>query len=196
MPKKTWPELLSVAVKETVGEDIEEEVMSGCQGLTTLEEKACWSRQAMERLDRLVPDASSRKDIMRQCACECFPAEQIAKLRAVYERARDVDELLEAMYQNPFYVRPRREGNTIFFTKAPHDAEQYEAATTPEEKRRHYCHCEYAKGTTGERSKTHCLCGAAWYQKIMEGILGKPVTIDIEKSVMLGDDACVIRLEF
>jgi predicted hydrocarbon binding protein len=37
---------------------------------------------------------------------------------------------------------------------------------------------------------TFCYCGAGWYRQQWEGAMGRPVTVEIVKSVLRGDDAC------
>jgi len=114
-------------------------------------------------------------------------------LRELYRKSGDIDQLLDAMYRNPFYIRPRCEGNRIFFTKIPFDAEAHSRAISPEERCRTYCHCEWARcAAVGELSLTHCYCGAGWYKQIMESVLEQTVEIDIAKSVLQGDDVCEI----
>jgi len=191
-----WPERLSANIKRIAGDDIEKQVMKGCEGLSTLEEKAVWSKMAMEKLDKLVPDEITRHEIMAGCSCPCFPDEHIAELRSVYRKTKDIDELLEMMYKNPFYVKPIREGNTIYFTKMPYDSEKFKQAKTKHEKQFYYCHCEYARGAKDRISETFCYCGAGWYKNIMEGILEKQVKVTLEKSVLQGDDICQIAVHF
>lgn len=93
-------------------------------------------------------------------------------------------------YQRPFFVRPVREGNEIFLTKAPCHSEEFNKATTPELKKYHYCHCEFARATEGTVSTTHCMCGGGWYRRLFEQILGQSVQMKLVKSVMRGDNVC------
>jgi len=191
-----WPERLSKNLKRLAGEDIEKQVMEGCERLSTLEEKALWAKKAIEKLDELVPDEITRHEIMAGCSCPCFPGERIAELRSVYKKSKDIDELLGKMYKNPFYVKPIREGNTIYFTKAPYDSEKFKQAKTQREKRFCYCHCEYARAAKDRISVTFCYCGAGWYKHILEGILEKPLKVTLAKSVLQGDDICQIAVHF
>ncbi len=43
-------------------------------------------------------------------------------------------------------------------------------------------------------SPSFCLCGAGWFRKQWEGATGKPVTIEIRKSVLAGDDECTFAI--
>jgi predicted hydrocarbon binding protein len=35
-----------------------------------------------------------------------------------------------------------------------------------------------------------CYCGAGWYRRQWEGAIDRPVTIEIVKSILKGDDVC------
>ena len=41
-----------------------------------------------------------------------------------------------------------------------------------------------------EISFTFCNCGAGWFKPLWEGILGEPVDVVCEESVLRGDDRC------
>jgi len=36
----------------------------------------------------------------------------------------------------------------------------------------------------------YCYCGAGWYRQQWEGVFDKPVSIEIVKSVLRGDEIC------
>lgn len=58
-------------------------------------------------------------------------------------------------------------------------------------KRKHCCHCPLVRNHLGEGiSPTFCYCGSGWYRQQWEGILGKPVKVEILKSLLKGDDIC------
>ncbi|MBU8932818.1 MAG: hypothetical protein KOO62_02315 [candidate division Zixibacteria bacterium] len=196
MTQSLWPDRLSKALKKVVGERVRDEIITDWDDNAKSEDKADWTRQTLDKLDALIPDKKTRIDVLSRCSCACFEEDKIAPLRELYRKSGDIDKLLDVMYKNPFYVRPRREDNKIFFTKMPFDAEAHAKASSPEERCRTYCHCEWARAATVKMSLTHCYCGAGWYKQIMEGILEHPVEIDISKSVLQGDDVCEIVVRF
>jgi len=191
MGNPCWAERLSEALDAAVGEQSRRHVMAGGERFGTMKEtdRAAWVRDVLDRLDALVPDEARRYDIMAHCSCECADL-LIETFRAEYQRTHDIDRLLELMYRNPFYVRPRREGSTIFLTKAAHDPERHRAAETEAERRQAYCHCDHVRTIDGRISPTHCFCSAGWYRRIWEGVLERPVRVTLLKSVLQGDDAC------
>ena len=43
-------------------------------------------------------------------------------------------------------------------------------------------------------SPTFCNCGAGWFLQKWEGILGKPVKVQLIRSVLKGDDLCEVAV--
>ncbi|MFH1374390.1 MAG: DUF6144 family protein [bacterium] len=191
MGNPNWIEKLRESLDDVADPGVREEVLAGSEAVADMDEqsKAAWVKQALDKLDRRVDDEDKRYDIMARCSCECA-ASIIPRFREVYRESGDIDALLEAMYKNPFYVRPRREGNVIYFTKVAHNAEEHRKATTEQEKRYFYCHCDWIRCTRERITPTHCYCSAGWYRNIFEGVFERPVKVRLLKSVMQGDDTC------
>jgi len=191
MGNPNWVEKLNESLIYYAADSVREFVMEGSGNLHNLneKEKANWVKQALDKLDQLVPEKEKRYDIMTHCSCECAD-HLIEKFREVYKENNDIDDLLDKMYKNPFYVRPRREGDVIYFVKVACNKEEYDKAATPKEKRYHYCHCDYIKSADLPISPTHCFCSAGWYKRIWEGILERPIKVEMVKSIMQGDDKC------
>lgn len=191
MGNPDWTNKLNESLIKITDESVQKEVMEGSENLNNLneKEKANWVKQALDKLDRLVPDKDKRYDIMTNCSCECAD-HLIVNFKNEYKKNNDIDNLLDKMYKNPFYVRPRRAGNIIYFVKVACNKEEYDNAVTPEEKRYHYCHCDYIKAADLPISPTHCFCSAGWYKRIWEGILERPIKVEMVKSIMQGDDKC------
>jgi effector-binding domain-containing protein len=202
-----WNELLATNLVRVLGREAERQVMQGSDELTIeslVEERFRWVREAMERLEGLA-DEEERYDILSRCA-HVFPGSQIEKLRVVYEetkaRTGDVLEAVDAviafMGEDPGWgERPRREGKVISASKKPRDPEGYEKAEDGLEKRKAYCYCPLVREhLEGGMPITFCYCGAGWYRQQWEGTIGKPVTIEIVRSILKGDDLCefAIRL--
>jgi len=191
MGNPCWVEKLREGLTAFTDDSIATAVMDGSDNLAERDEhqKAAWAKQAMEKLDRLVPDEDTRYEIMARCSCDCaLPL--VDDLRENWRKNQDIDDLLEKMYMNPFYVRPHREGNVLYFTKAPCHKEDFEKAGTVDDKRYHYCHCDWARAVNLPISPTHCFCSAGWYKGIFEGIFQRPVKVRLVKSVLQGDDVC------
>jgi hypothetical protein len=197
----TWLDKLAENIERLAGKAAKEKVMAGSEKVASASnalERAKWIGEAMKRLDELV-DYEKRRRIMIGCS-DKFPKTRIRLLRSEYRRLGSVDRLLEIMSKDnswfglSFYEYPTREGNVIHVTKIPYDPIKYQAATNATEKRYNYCHCALVKELTKipdyKISPTYCCCGAGWYDSLWEGILGKPVRVEVVQSVLRGDDCC------
>jgi hypothetical protein len=92
-----------------------------------------------------------------------------------------------------WYEDPRRKGRTILVAKNPADREGHAAARTARERRAACCHCGLVKRTIldeRELPAEWCHCGGGWYAQLWEGILGRPVRVEVLESVLGGDERC------
>jgi hypothetical protein len=180
--------------QRVLGEKGAQTVSEGHESLFTLrsskDEKMTWIKNAMEKLDK-VANTGQKFDILSCCAHE-FSDMRIAQLRDIFKKTGSVDEVLEFISNDyDWYESPRREGDTIYVTKIPYNRKAYEEAKTRDEKRKSYCHCSLVRDYLDSGiSHTFCYCGTGWYRQIWEGVLGRPVTIEILKSLVKGDDTC------
>jgi effector-binding domain-containing protein len=196
-----WNRLLGENLERVLGAQARRAVMEGSDALTLespLEERFRWVKGAMERLDGLA-DEHERYDIVSSCA-HVFPRDPIEKLRAAYEAARAncddpleaVDAVLQVMGAGPPWGQaPVREGRVITAVKEPRDPEGYEKATDEAARKSAYCYCPIVRDRLREGMPvTFCCCGAGWFRRQWEGAIGKPVSIEVVRSVLAGDDAC------
>ena len=187
-----WEQRFAENLERVLGADAPAEVLKDLDKISlgsSCEERKTWVNCAMERLDAQ-GDEEQRFDILSRCA-HIFSPRRIERVRAIYERHLDVDEVLKAMAEDPdWYEKPARDGDIIYVTKVPRNREGYEEATDEAERRTHYCHCALARKNPGDVHPAFCYCGAGWYRQIWEGILGKPVQVEILKSLTRGDDTC------
>jgi effector-binding domain-containing protein len=196
-----WLEQMAEGLDRHVGEDTRRRVMAGSDALdvdTPALTKTGWAQALMARFDAAVPDEAARRDIVNRCA-HVFPQERIDHLRAEYLRLGSLDALFELMAQDrsvdgtSFYAHPYRAGDAIIETKLPADPEGYANATDPKEKRASYCFCPLIRTAIRrdiEMSDTFCHCGAGWFRRLWEGVLEQPVWIEVQKTVLRGDDRC------
>lgn len=198
----TWLDKFKAALEQFVGRSGAQKVFEDGRPVSARsspKRKANWMKGAMERLDVLVDDEGTRQQIM-QCCSHRFPPARIKKLKREYERHGDIDELLKFMqtdsswYGLSYYEYPKRAGNIIYVTKIPYAPQRFEAATTPEAKRRTYCHCGWVKASPTPISKTFCFCGSGWYKTLWEGILGKPVRVEVITTIASGGEECTFAI--
>jgi len=191
MQEIPWHEKLKKNLKEFIDEAERKKLLKGSEEIDKAnpKEKAAWVKTVMEKFDRLIPDEKDRWNIMKQCSCSCQD-DSMADYKTEYDKHKDIDKLIDYLHGKAFLIKPERKGNTIYITKAPAFPEEYKKAKTQDEKRYYFCHCEYARAADSELSPSYCYCGAGWCQRIWEGILGRPVEIEIVESVLQGGEVC------
>jgi effector-binding domain-containing protein len=192
-----WEKRLTDNLNRVLTEETSRQILQGIEHLaleSTRQDRVQWVEGALERLDALTAE-QQRFDILSRCA-HVFSPRRIERLRAIYERNQDVDEVLAAMHEDPdWYEDPTRGGRIIYVTKVPRDAQGYEEAVDEAERRRHYCHCALVRNNPIEIPPTFCCCGSGWYRQIWEGILGEPVQVEILSSLTRGDDTCQFAIQ-
>jgi hypothetical protein len=191
MGNPLWIRKLSESIERYLGREIMSEIMAGGGKFEALDEeaRALWVKKAMDRLDARVADEDIKIKIMTECSCQCYQ-EHIEEFKKEYRKHRDIDNLLEIMHGKVFLIKPVKDGDIVYVTKAPRFPEEYRKAKTFEEKKYFFCHCDHARAAKGRISPTYCLCGAGWCKKIWEGALERPIKVDILRSVLRGDDIC------
>ncbi|MFX0168971.1 MAG: hypothetical protein ACFE89_06360 [Candidatus Hodarchaeota archaeon] len=198
----TWLDKFKAALERFVGSSIKEQVLEDGRPVSTQsspKRKAEWVKGAIERLDALVKENDTRREILL-CCSHRFPMSRIKKLKREYQKHRDIDELLKLMHTDTswdglsYYEYPERKGNIIYVTKIPFAPQKFEAATDSESKRRAYCHCGWIRTSTDPISKTFCFCGSGWYKTLWEGILDKPVQVEVITTIASGDDECAFAI--
>jgi effector-binding domain-containing protein len=192
-----WDRLLAEGAEETLGAEARQRLMQGIESITpasSFDDYTAWIQGAMERLDALSDDSEKRCRVVSHCA-HVFPQERIDHLRAIYHRRGEIDDVLREMYTDDFwYEKPARRGNILYMCKNPYDPEGFEKAATPAERRKAYCHCAFVHPYLDEMpaklSPTFCFCGAGWYRRLWEGILGQPVRFEQVETLLRGNDRC------
>ncbi len=197
----SWNALLGEHAARVLGEDVAAGVMAGAGGIgidATVDERFRWVKAAVERVDAVATE-EQRYDILSSCA-HVFPEAQAEKLRDIFGQAkaetgdglRAVDAVLDFMDADPGWGdRPQRDGRVIYSTKKPRDQTAYDKAETDAERRKAYCFCPLVRDHLDDgMSTTFCYCGSGWFRRQWEVATGLPVSIEIVRSVLRGDDAC------
>ncbi|MBN1149457.1 MAG: GyrI-like domain-containing protein [Anaerolineales bacterium] len=194
-----WLDRLGRGVESCAGEAARRYVMQGSEQLSIFsqsETKSQWVIGAMERLDATL-DEQGCYQTMTGCAHR-FPAVRIERMKAEFERLGDIDALIDVMRQDLFWYEVlHREGDILYVTKNPVDPEGHRNAQSEVEKRAAYCHCGMMRAAIlaqARVSPTFCYCGAGWYTRLWQGILGQPVRIELLRSVMQGDEDCTFAI--
>ncbi len=128
-----------------------------------------WIMNLMEGLDNNVEKETIIK-VLEQCGRQCQSQSFIKKARAIYEKSKNTGDFLDKL--GHVYKHLRREGNKVYIVY-------------PE------CYCSQVnKIHKGKLSGTYCNCSRGWAKALFEGATGKPVEVNMEKSIINGDDQC------
>jgi len=220
--ERYWQEKFSRALERAGGSELRENVMQGADGLTMASDRAeviAWSREAMQKLDRALPE-EDRIELMTSCGCQ-VPTEKLADARRTFQETGSVDQVMEVLQaqfetflKNDLELEPDqiqtvidrgmgmagvREGTTIIATKIPKSGclKDYLEEADPEKRRRMYCHCPRIRAVLESDvtiSPTYCYCGAGFYKGLWETILDRPVQVALCQSVLAGDEVCQVAV--
>lgn len=137
-----------------------------------------WIKKLMEGIDSEV-DEDIRAKILEGCGRSCVSRSFIGEMKDAYEESKDVDGLLErineAWESAGAKARMKREEDGIY-------AEYGE------------CYCPLVKDYLEELSPSWCQCSQGWLMELFESVLGKPVQVELEKSVKHGEDLCRFKI--
>ena len=119
-------------------------------------------------------DEKTRAKILEQCGRQCQSQNFVKKARSIYKRSKNIDEFLNEfgkVYKN---LHKERDNVYIIYPK---------------------CYCSFVNKIPPEKlSSTYCNCSRGWVKELFEGALGRPVEVDMEKSIVNGDDQCKFRI--
>ena len=196
-----WAGLFQQNLSRVVGADLAKEIFGDMDTITVETDLSDRHELTMCAVSKLAArgDDFSSYDVISSCA-HVFPDSQTAKLNQIYQAAYQqnedklaaIDAVMAYMDTDPCWRTPiHREGDVIYTTKNPSDRAAYEAAETEAERRRAYCFCPLIQDHLEEDlPPEYCYCGSGWYRKQWEDASEKPVTIEIVKSLVMGDDCC------
>jgi predicted hydrocarbon binding protein len=128
-----------------------------------------WITNLIEGLDNNVDKETTIK-ILEQCGRQCQSQSFIKKAKTIYEKSKNTDDFLNKLGQ--VYKHLHREGNKVYIVYPK-------------------CYCSQVnKIPRGKLSGTYCNCSRGWAKALFEGATGKPVEVNMKKSINNGDDQC------
>ena len=133
--------------------------------------KADWLKQAMERMDKLLP-ADVRYKVREECACSTTGS----RLKLINKLIQDnptIPEFFKAVNQSHIFGKSVvKKGNTVYV-----DFGLTRCVCSP-------------KFATGVVSITYCHCCKGHILKLLEAALNKPLRSDVITSACSGGDTC------
>lgn len=177
-------------VERFTGKKMADKVMEGSEQISSSTSKikiAEWVKEAIGKLDKLA-DKKTRNKIMENCGYNCSIVNKrvIEKAKARREKYKSIDEFIEAEERNPMAgTRIKRDGNILYQFYAP---QSYT--------RKMRCFCSLLRRLPADErvSITYCQCSKGFVKKFWEGVLEKPVRVEIMQSVVSGAPECKFKI--
>lgn len=218
-----WRAQFARSIEAVAGSQIKEQIMgkselplSDSDGSGDIQ----WTVHAMQRLDRLL-DAGTCIDIMTRCSCQ-YPKGELQDAKNAYTKTGDIavvhqmlqkkfvlflqttlgldDDIIDDIIARGWGLAGVLQSDAIIATKIPKSGylREYLAERDPDKKRALYCHCPRVRSILATHdavlSPTYCYCGGGFYKGIWEEILGRDVRVELQKTVMQGDDVCQFKV--
>ena len=173
-------------VERFAGKTIRNKVMGGSEQISPSTSKikiAKWVKEAIDKLDTLV-DEKTRIKIMENCGYNGSIVNKgvMEKAKARRKKYKNINEFLEAEQRNPMTgTRLIREGDVMYQFYTP------QSYTRPTR-----CFCSLLRGLPVDDrvSLIYCHCSKGFIKKFWEGILEKPVKVELMQSVVSGAPEC------
>lgn len=158
--------------------------------------------------------------LLENCSCY-YPMDKIKKFKKCYDETGDIlavnaiiqDEFetelletqgfskhqLEFIKVNEWGPAGHLKNEKLYITKIPDQYIEYFETTDSLLKNSYYCHCKRIKDGLKfgfDLPKGYCHCGVGYVKHLWSEILGTPVEVNQEKSILNGDSVCqfVVKL--
>ena len=168
------------------GAEVKKKVMEGSEKITPSTDKtsmARWVKGAVEKLDSFT-DEKTRTQIMENCGYNCALHNKapIEKAKARRKKFQNLDDFLEAEKKTPMVgTKLERQGDKLFWYFMP------QSFKTPVR-----CFCGLVRGLPQNEtiSRSYCNCSKGFVKKYWEGVLGKPVDVEVMQTAVSGAKEC------
>lgn len=132
-----------------------------------------WLTALITALDESV-DEETRVRVLEQCGRRCQTQSLVKKAKRIYERSRNVDEFLTEFGR--VYIHLHRDGDNVYIIYPQ-------------------CYCTFVnKMPRGRLSATWCNCSRGWAKALFEGVLGHPIEVTAEETIIRGDKQCKFKI--
>jgi predicted hydrocarbon binding protein len=172
-----------ISFKEVVGESpssVFRIKFSEYRVIKTSVKKAHFIKKLMDRLLAKYPKRTAKK-IMLECGymmrdgvSHCINEHRIKTARALFAESKNLKDFIGKLSKHGG-GKLTLEGNSI---KAVYDR----------------CYCGSVSKTREKIPLIFCYCGAGWYKRLFEEVLGSPVRVEVVQSIANGADQCVLRI--
>ncbi len=131
-----------------------------------------WINTVLEQVSKL--DKEQGIEVLHQCGAACTQTADLlngaASIRESFARDTDVDTLFQA-FRSQHYNRPglTKQGDTITLV---------------------FQECTCPLVAQGVSHPALCNCTAGYSKKIFETLLGRPIDVNLEQTILRGDEIC------
>jgi hypothetical protein len=196
-----WLEALEEGTARFAGPEAARRVMAGSEGLAEALDgprAVAWIPGAMERLDREVTDERARACIMNGCAHHYIVQSAMVVEAAFKEVGKDLRGLVEKVTNekllgSKYWIDESGPQPLLMILRRPARQEEYEKATSPEEKRYQACFCPLVRDAIRQGksvSRTFCHCSGGWYAQEWAIVFGETPEVRLVETMLEGSDAC------
>ena len=134
--------------------------------------------------------------IHKECPCK-IDKDIINTAMVIYNESRDTASFIRELERRRIKGKKiwfDEEQNTIFISK-PYACESGGGRPENDSIIGRACHCDHYNHAKEFVPKYYCQCGAEYYRPMFEPIFGKGIELYPFKTVLSGDDECVIAIK-
>lgn len=131
-----------------------------------------WIGTLMGNLDQHL-DEETKVKVLENCGRACITQNLIKKAKVCNQKAKDMNDFLDKF--GKIYSHLQKEGDNIYIVYPK-------------------CYCPLVKDYPGSLSPTWCNCSRGWVKQLFESALERPVQVELEKSIVQGDDCCRFKV--
>lgn len=184
-------EEISKRIEQFAGVAISKKVMKGKDEILAAADpvkSALWLKEAIDRLDALT-DKITREKIMTACgrSCNAMNSKDTEEALQMRNMCASEEDYLEKFLTPPGSgVRYERDGNKLFqyYTPRKYGESKYGKGI------RCYCSLIGALPEGVNASPTYCQCSRAFVQAHWEGVLGRPLSVELGETAITGAEEC------
>jgi len=179
---KGWIEGFSSVVKDQLGSDTKDKILSQCQSCQTIsndKEMGLCVKEVMDTFDQVVPEQEKRRNVMETMGNYCYNTFFSKTAEEIKKKSKGIEEIIQNLNKLVGGEHFKLEGNKLYSTL-------------------NQCFCQVGVKEIKEPiSKTYCNCSLGWMKSLFQTLLERDVEVEILESIVSGGSACkfVISLD-
>lgn len=133
-------------------------------------------RNNLQKLCKRIEECSNEqklKEMLEKRGRQCISSQYIKKGKDAVKDAKDMNEFVERLRKTLPLLK--REGEK-FYMIYPR------------------CYCHHLRKFKGNIPPDYCYCSVGWIKELFEQSLGRAITVNLESSILRGDNKCRLRI--